>query len=90
MERVDNNAQEIPFHVRQPPSHPMIPPPILFFALNNLINEVGKGKDWVDGWRSAYCMLQPALSMCSAVCSGDLTPVCIYVYMYVYLVDWMS
>ena len=32
--------QEIPFHVRWPPSHPMIPPPLLWFAMNNMYTEV--------------------------------------------------
>lgn len=31
--------QEIPFHVRWPPSHPMTPPPQLWFALNNMYTE---------------------------------------------------
>lgn len=31
--------QEIPFHVRWPPSHPMIPPPLLWFALNNMYTQ---------------------------------------------------
>jgi hypothetical protein len=32
--------QEHAFHVRWPPSHPMIPPPLLWIALNNMYTEV--------------------------------------------------
>ena len=32
--------QEVPFHVRWPPSHPMIPSPLLWIALNNMYTEV--------------------------------------------------
>lgn len=32
--------QQIQFHVRWPPSHPMIPPPLLWLALNNMYTEV--------------------------------------------------
>lgn len=31
--------QQIPFHVRWPPSHPLIAPPLLWFALNNMYQE---------------------------------------------------
>jgi hypothetical protein len=31
--------QEIQFHIRQPPSHPMIPPPLLWIALNDMFTE---------------------------------------------------
>lgn len=31
--------QQIQFHVRYPPNHPMIPPPILWFGLNNMYTE---------------------------------------------------
>jgi len=33
------SAQQFQFHVRWPPSHPMIPPPILWFAVNNMYTE---------------------------------------------------
>ena len=32
--------QQIQWHVRWPPSHPMIPPPLLWAALNNMFPEV--------------------------------------------------
>lgn len=31
--------QEIQFHVRMPPNHPMLPPPLLWFGLNNMYTE---------------------------------------------------
>ena len=31
--------QQIPFHCRWPPSHPMIPPPLLWIGLNNMYTE---------------------------------------------------
>ena len=41
--------QEIPFHVRWPPSHPMTPPPQLWFALNNMYTEVS----WCESFFSS-------------------------------------
>lgn len=32
--------QEIPFACRWPPAHPMIPPPLLWFAMNDMFTEV--------------------------------------------------
>jgi hypothetical protein len=32
--------QELPFHVRWPVTHPMVPPPLLWMALNNMYTEV--------------------------------------------------
>ena len=32
--------QQFQWHVRWPPSHPMIPPPLLWFGLNNMYTEV--------------------------------------------------
>ena len=29
----------IKFHVRWPPAHPMLPPPLLFFGLNNMYTD---------------------------------------------------
>jgi hypothetical protein len=31
--------QAYQFHVRQPQAHPMIPPPLLWFALNNMYTD---------------------------------------------------
>jgi len=31
--------QEMQFHVRWPPAHPMLPPPLLFFGLNNMYTD---------------------------------------------------
>jgi hypothetical protein len=33
------SMQEFQFHVRWPPAHPMIPPPVLFFGLNNMYTD---------------------------------------------------
>lgn len=35
--------QEHQFHVRWPPGHPLVPPPLLFFALNNMLISVSVG-----------------------------------------------